>query len=30
MDIRVVRGETINLEMCPKTEKEKEDMSRVP
>ncbi|PHT81719.1 hypothetical protein T459_14734 [Capsicum annuum] len=30
MDIPIVRGETLSLEMCPKTEKEKEDMSQVP
>lgn len=30
MDTYVVRGETLSLWMCPKIEKEKEDMSRVP
>ena len=30
MDTLIARGETLSLEMCPKTEKEKEDMSRVP
>ena len=29
MDTPIARGETLSLEMCPKTEKEKEDMSRV-
>jgi len=30
MDTHVARGETLSLEMYPKTKKEKEDMSRVP
>ena len=30
MDTPIARGETLSLEMCPKTKKEKEDMSRVP
>jgi len=30
MDTPIARGETLSLEMCSKTEKEKEDMSRVP
>lgn len=30
MDTPVARGETLSLEMCPKTENEKEDMSRLP
>ncbi|XP_060190833.1 secreted RxLR effector protein 161-like [Lycium barbarum] len=30
MDTPIARGETLSLEMCPETEKEKEDMSRVP
>ena len=30
MDTPIARGETLSLETCPKTEKEKEDMSRVP
>ncbi|XP_075088370.1 uncharacterized protein LOC142170372 [Nicotiana tabacum] len=30
MDTPIARGETLSLEMCPKTENEKEDMSRVP
>ena len=30
MDTPVARGETLTLEMCPKTKKEKEDTSQVP
>lgn len=30
MDIPIAGGETLSLEMCPKTENEKEDMSRFP
>lgn len=30
MDTPKARGETLSLEMCPRTENEKEDMSRVP
>ncbi|XP_070002703.1 secreted RxLR effector protein 161-like [Nicotiana sylvestris] len=30
MDTPIERGEILSLEMCPKTENEKEDMSRVP
>ncbi|XP_070008382.1 secreted RxLR effector protein 161-like [Nicotiana tabacum] len=30
MDTPIARGETLSLEMCSKTENEKEDMSRVP
>ncbi|XP_075084914.1 secreted RxLR effector protein 161-like [Nicotiana tabacum] len=30
MDTPIARGETLSLEMCPKTENEKEDISRVP
>ncbi|XP_075088620.1 secreted RxLR effector protein 161-like [Nicotiana tabacum] len=30
MDTPIARGETLSLEMCPKTENEKKDMSRVP
>ncbi|XP_070020287.1 secreted RxLR effector protein 161-like [Nicotiana tabacum] len=29
MDTPIARGETLSLEMCPKSENEKEDMSRV-
>ncbi|XP_070056873.1 secreted RxLR effector protein 161-like [Nicotiana tomentosiformis] len=30
VDTPIARGETLSLEMCPKTENEKEDMSQVP
>ncbi|XP_075076763.1 secreted RxLR effector protein 161-like [Nicotiana tabacum] len=30
MDTSIERGETLNLEMCPKIENEQEDMSRFP
>ncbi|XP_070023085.1 secreted RxLR effector protein 161-like [Nicotiana sylvestris] len=30
MDTSIATGETLSLEMCPKTENEKEDMFRVP
>ena len=29
MDTPIARGKTLRLEMCPKTEKEKVDMSRI-
>ncbi|XP_075074757.1 secreted RxLR effector protein 161-like [Nicotiana tabacum] len=30
MDTPIARGETLSLEMCPRIENQKEDMSRVP
>ena len=30
MDTPIARGESLNLQMCPKTEEEKQQMSRIP